>query len=240
MAKIPFDIKYRPQIESGEYKVETRDGRSVRIICWDKQEYAGQREEPTPIVYLLLSKGGCENIMICATDGMYSDGLERDSDLFIVTPELTEFELKLLDWLSSDTCGEIPMEKMKECVKARASELLDLARKELVDAMQLQFDNEINEAYYRGRKDGKAEALKDLPRWEDIKTGDRVLIHCKSTRDEALKHIYDNQEGKVLHIWDLKGNSWGNIHVKIEGGYNNGFLLEELEKLPGFKEDSHE
>ena len=35
--KIPFDMKYRPQIESGEYKVETRNGKSVRIICWDKQ-----------------------------------------------------------------------------------------------------------------------------------------------------------------------------------------------------------
>ena len=81
MAKISFDIKYRPQIESGEYKVETRDGKPVRIICWDKQEYAGQREEPTPIVYLLLSEGGCEHIMSCTTDGMYSDGHERDSDL---------------------------------------------------------------------------------------------------------------------------------------------------------------
>ena len=31
----PFDIKYRPQIESGEYKVVTREDRPVEIIKWD-------------------------------------------------------------------------------------------------------------------------------------------------------------------------------------------------------------
>ena len=33
--KFAFNITYRPQIESGEYKVETRDGRPARVICWD-------------------------------------------------------------------------------------------------------------------------------------------------------------------------------------------------------------
>lgn len=32
MAKIPFDVKYRPQIESGEYRIETKDGRLVEIV----------------------------------------------------------------------------------------------------------------------------------------------------------------------------------------------------------------
>jgi len=33
--KIAFDIKFRPQIERGEYKVVTSDGRPVEIIKWD-------------------------------------------------------------------------------------------------------------------------------------------------------------------------------------------------------------
>lgn len=33
--KIPFDIKYRPQIESGEYKVFLKNGNPVRILAWD-------------------------------------------------------------------------------------------------------------------------------------------------------------------------------------------------------------
>ena len=37
-----FDIKYRPQIESGEYKVfaHEHEEQEVRIVCWDnKGEY---------------------------------------------------------------------------------------------------------------------------------------------------------------------------------------------------------
>ena len=30
-----FDIKYRPEIESGKYRVETITGLPVHIICWD-------------------------------------------------------------------------------------------------------------------------------------------------------------------------------------------------------------
>ncbi len=35
MEKIAFDIKYRPQIESGEYRVVTREDRPVEIKIWD-------------------------------------------------------------------------------------------------------------------------------------------------------------------------------------------------------------
>lgn len=35
MTKIPFNIKYRPQIESGEYRVVTREDRPVEIKIWD-------------------------------------------------------------------------------------------------------------------------------------------------------------------------------------------------------------
>ena len=33
--KIPFDIKYRPQIESGKYAVFTDCGEPVEIVKWD-------------------------------------------------------------------------------------------------------------------------------------------------------------------------------------------------------------
>ena len=63
MAKIPFDIKYRPQIESGEYKVETRDGKPVRIICWDKkiiQTY----ENLIPLLFIYFCQNADVN-MLC-------------------------------------------------------------------------------------------------------------------------------------------------------------------------------
>ena len=119
MAKIPFDIKFKPQIESGEYKVETRDGLPVRVLCFDA-------EGRFPVVAMVNSfpasmytKCGC---------AMNNEGHGK-YDLFIVTPEpeLSEFEIRLLDWLSDDTSGEIPMERMKEVVRNRAAELLSIA-----------------------------------------------------------------------------------------------------------------
>ena len=63
---------------------------------------------------------------------------------------LTEFELRLLDWLSSDTSGEIPMERMKEIVKNRAVELLALAKKELCNGCNANL-----EGYIKGQQDAK-------------------------------------------------------------------------------------
>ena len=35
--RIPFNKKYRKEIESGKYKVVTESGKEVRIICWDRK-----------------------------------------------------------------------------------------------------------------------------------------------------------------------------------------------------------
>lgn len=59
-----------------------------------------------------------------------------------------------------------------------------------------------------------------------IKEGDKVRIHSASEK------LYDNKVGKVLHVWDLDKNPWGNIVVKIESdNFQNCFLEEELELL---------
>jgi hypothetical protein len=36
--RVPFDVKYRKEIESREYKIETYEGKSARIICWDAKD----------------------------------------------------------------------------------------------------------------------------------------------------------------------------------------------------------
>lgn len=77
--RIPFDIKYRPEIEVGKYLVVTRDNHSARIICWDaKLRY--------PIIFLFLSRdGNKENILNCHPDGRFiSSEYRSDNDLFLV------------------------------------------------------------------------------------------------------------------------------------------------------------
>ena len=91
--KILFDIKYRPQIESGEYKVETSAGNPARIICWDaKLDF--------PIVVLLMNRNGRKQEWVdyYSETGETSDHASR---LVIITPdpELTPFEKCLSELL---------------------------------------------------------------------------------------------------------------------------------------------
>lgn len=204
-----FDIKYRSQIESGKYKVETRDGRRVRIICWDAIG-------PSSIIGLFLTDDGGETTTQNRPDGRWCDDLsyESDYDLFIVTPEEepTEFEKAIKRAFICAGCSSVS----NGIVKDTASELLALAREELFAN-----DTVLKEYAEVAREQGKAEALKDLPRWRKCADADRLnpyLIKPWIVR-------FDNDiitDSSIIH----------------HGHY---LCFADLEKLPGFKEDeSHE
>lgn len=74
--KVPFNIKYRPQIESGEAEVVTRNGRAVRIICWDAPS------NNFPIVGYVRMIGP----ITFTPDGFRFLHCEDDLDLFVVLP----------------------------------------------------------------------------------------------------------------------------------------------------------
>jgi hypothetical protein len=78
MKEIPFDVKYRPQIESGEYKVVDGWGNQIRIICWDaKGDY--------PIIGLFdIEEGREEADERYAIDGAYKKGATSNNDLRIL------------------------------------------------------------------------------------------------------------------------------------------------------------
>lgn len=127
--KIPFDIKYRPQIESGEYKLYCH-GCNIRIVCWDADEYL-------PLVVII--NGTAHQLTIDCID-------EKDTkfDLFIVTPEseLTEFEEGVRQVVVSALSGETSngsggtmswaVVLSDDDVKKLAPRLLELAKKELL------------------------------------------------------------------------------------------------------------
>lgn len=86
MKKVPFDIKYRPQIESGEYKVETVSGFHVEILRWDRKhpDY-GKGELSFPIV-AIVDFNGLEQPMIYRYDGIHPNSYDTDNaDLVIIT-----------------------------------------------------------------------------------------------------------------------------------------------------------
>ena len=124
--KIPFDIKFKPQIESGEYKVETFSGYPVTIYRWDFED--GER---TPIMGSYVFEDGKEYVGVWSDEGHFEIASPNDLDLFIITPEpeLSEFELKVHEILYSDKPEYSASEP--ESWKRASSELLALARKEL-------------------------------------------------------------------------------------------------------------
>ena len=93
--KVKFDIKYRQQIESGEYKVETVDGRQVRIVCWDAHNpYRGN-----DIVALAASSSGeGENILRYYSNGhLISDSANvGNKDLMVIIPDDDERIRKII------------------------------------------------------------------------------------------------------------------------------------------------
>ena len=77
-----FDIKYRQEIESGKYRVETITGLPVRIICWDAKS-DGRDDD---IIALVESNSGAEKIQRYYSNGQLISDSARvgNKDLCII------------------------------------------------------------------------------------------------------------------------------------------------------------
>lgn len=87
--KVKFDLKYRQQIESGEYKVETANGRQVRIICWDARNWY---RESDVVALVSTESGKSENILRYYSNGhLISDSANiGNKDLVVIIPDEDE------------------------------------------------------------------------------------------------------------------------------------------------------
>ena len=162
--KFAFNITYRPQIESGEYKVETRDGRPARVICWDRT--ATEPYDNCNIVALVPGiKFKSESTYYYYQDGHLWNRAndEGDSvlDLFIITPEpeLTEFEADVMVILL-----EFVEEVDTNDVKRISKELLELAKKNLTEIAQSKSPLSVtyaNRCFENGKQAMKEQMMKD-------------------------------------------------------------------------------
>ncbi len=131
--RIPFDVKSRPEIESGKYKVETRCGFPVRIVCWDIKK--GKEDEDYVPIFALIDYGDArgEAGSYYMEHGCWNrHDIENHNrmDLFIVTdePDLNKFEAKLMDclWKTLEYASKF-QSKPEEFTQAIAEELLPVA-----------------------------------------------------------------------------------------------------------------
>lgn len=137
MTKIPFNIKYRPQIESGEYKVVTREDRPVEIKIWDlKGDF--------PLVGVYFDEKNNRDTAVQVTaDGRCSikPGDGYCDDFFIITSksDLTEFESAVQEIFYKGREDNIDL------LKITSNTLLMVARRQMmkdaVEAVSCTFSN---------------------------------------------------------------------------------------------------
>lgn len=86
--EIPFNIKFRPEIESGKYKVSCGE-KEARIICWN-----ARGSNSNHIIALVGNPGESENIQRFYENGhLIADSANRHTkDLKIVIEETELFE----------------------------------------------------------------------------------------------------------------------------------------------------
>ena len=179
--KIPFDIKYRPQIESGKVQVVTRDDRPVRIICWDA------KRKPYSMVALVDNGDGDienETIATYTQNGFYQlNESHTEFDLLLLVDDgLTDFQSLLAECIM-----EVQRNVVDPLVHAEvwSDTLMEEARKELAA-------DKDNPIYQAGVEAGKAEALKDLDEKEGVFASivkDAYNTGVRAGKIEALKEV---------------------------------------------------
>ena len=194
MEKIAFDIKYRAQIESGEYKVVTREDRPVEIKIWDLKGdfpvvgvYYDEKNNRDTAVQV-TAEGRCS---IKPDDG-YCD------DFFILTnkSDLKEFESVVQEIFYKGRENKI------ELLKITSSVLLKAARKELEKNYHILSKKEYAEfegdTYTRGYQKGEKNAFRDIPKWQKV-----AEVH---SFDEGIS-IRNTPDGDVL-VLNTDGNKY--------------------------------
>lgn len=144
MAKIPFDIKYKPQIESGEYKVYHSNGNTVRILAWD-----------LPGDYPIAAADwprDCETDIRVETyteDGW--DGIGRKAVELMVETKRIKLPLDILRKWSMQYSPNI-----RDMIEDTACHFWNLAMEERQAEIEFR-----GEEYKQGYEDGRKEALEN-------------------------------------------------------------------------------
>lgn len=185
-------------LENPSRKVVTREGRPVRIVCWDLKSN-------TPIIAAIQWNQEREDCYCYNTIGRCANNV-GELDLFFADEEkeLTEFE-KAIKKLIESCCNEVEEANITNAgAKEISSHILDLARKEIRKEQQeklgtLEMPIDVTEPYYIK---GKQDALKDLPKLEKTKDCIDPTIPVMYTY-AATNKTYVEYDGHKLCINDV-------------------------------------
>ena len=88
MVRVPFDVEMAKKITNGEVegRVVTRDGRSARVVCWDK------KSDSIYNIVGLIDGNIMEIMLTYTTNGYEVQEEERNNDLMLEIPEYMTFK----------------------------------------------------------------------------------------------------------------------------------------------------
>lgn len=154
-------------LKNKSHKVVTKDGRPVRIVCWDRNATYWK-------IVGLVTSSDCSTENACYYDvngnELYSSLYGHKNDLFFADEEeeWTEFEKNIKSIFKHIKAGDL-------CdIHVLSNNLLDLARKELeknyytkVLYDRMVFKSELHSTDLQAAYDmGKQDALKSMPKWK--------------------------------------------------------------------------
>ena len=149
-----------------ESQVMTQDGRQARILMTN-----GLGE--WPVVAQVISEDQSYDLIqrYSKVGKIYSDGTPDPLDLYFVEEgdELTEFERAVEAELTSSVHidGIANIHDINEYIKKAAARILSAAKKEILQTSPILPADSIEvRSFQAGRKQGKDEAQKYLPRWK--------------------------------------------------------------------------
>ena len=210
-------------------KIETRNGRPAHYIGLDR---AGWQ------VFEIFRANGTSEYKTYHDSYLYDGPGESTYDLFIVEEEkLTPFEVAIKSWMGVAEDVVIDDSWVKNCAK----ELLSLAREQFIEEGYViekkayhdvveKVDPEVmkevsetvdamKEALRHEYEKGRADALKDMPRWQYAYS--LITDYDGTTINPEMHYTTDN------------------FLVVVPENSNKAkcLMLNDLKKLPGFKED---
>lgn len=97
MKIIPFDIE---KAKSGKYKIQTKDGKNVRIVCWDR------KTKTDPGIIALLDEGEFETASLFSNIGEHL-GANKKLDLVLVDESTPNIRQQIYDIIIK-TCKDYP------------------------------------------------------------------------------------------------------------------------------------
>ena len=260
--KIPFDIKYRPQIESGEYKVCIDYDWPVEILSWDCI-HVNKKGKRFPILAKItcLNPGEEEDFVHWYNnEGKYDpwDNIPSTTDcvaycpghdLFIVTPEeeLTEFEKAFLERVFHQKAEDLD-EQNKEIFLEDARYVLALAHEQFIKDGYVIEKKAFHDAVENISDKHRTEMSVQYSLHCKIEDGTRHAIMNWSEFQKVAQKFIDIGKAEALKdlpIWK-KDKSFekegtfmgvkGRESFVVKDGYSIS-VAELIKKLPGFKED---